>query len=133
MTDLLPLVDKSWLGLLDECLEPCSLPKWLEVLAGLGLAALTEPELPPLLLGEELAEFLPLAGWPLLEGTTDALEVHLLRLEHLDLGRVEQGERCLLELLGVELARRLEESPLACRRCLRGNVADRTELSSSQT
>jgi hypothetical protein len=59
--------------------------------------------------------------------------VHLLRLEHLERGRVEQGERCLLELLGVELARRLEESPLGWRRCLRGSVADLTELESSHT
>lgn len=133
-----PPLDKSWLGLLEECLDPCNRPKLPDVFAGLGLAVLTDPELPPLLLGDELVEFLPLVllaavGCPLLEGTTDALEVHLLRLEHLDLGRVEQGERCLLELLGVELASRLEESTLGCLRCLRGRVADLTELESSQT
>lgn len=130
-----PPLDKSWLGLLDECLDPCRRLKLLDVFGGLGFAVLTDPELPPLLLGEELVEFLPLmllAGCPL-EGTTDALEVHLLRLEHLDLGRVEHGERCLLEDLGVELARRLDESTLGCRRCRRGSVADLTELESSQT
>lgn len=69
----------------------------------------------------------------MLGGRTDALDVHLLRLEHLDLGRVEHGDRCLRELLGVELANKLEESPLAWRRCLLGKVADRTELESSHT
>jgi len=48
-----------------------------------------------------------------LDGKMDALDVHLLRLEHLDLGSVEHGDRCLRELLGVELANKLEESPLA--------------------
>jgi hypothetical protein len=62
LADLLPPLERSWLGLLEECLEPCSLPKWAGFLGGPGLAALTEPKLPPLLLGEELAEFLPLAG-----------------------------------------------------------------------
>ena len=84
-------------------------------MAGLGLAARTEPELPPLRLGEELVELaLPGLVWPppALDGTTEAREVHLLRLEHLDRGRVEQGDRCRLELRGVELASRLDESAL---------------------
>lgn len=48
-----------------------------------------------------------------LPGITEPRDVHLLRLEHLERGSVEDGERCLREMRGVELANRLVESPLA--------------------
>lgn len=121
MADFAPPLLKSWLGLLElDCLV-LGLPN-VVALAGLAFTVLTEPELPPLLLGDEFVEFLSVcaglrawyASWlVVLGGRTEALDVHLLRLEHLDLGRVEHGDRCLRELLGVELANKLEESPLA--------------------
>lgn len=138
--DLVPLPVESWLGRLElDCLV-LDLPR-VAVFAGLAFVVLTDPELPPLLLGDEFAEFLPFCvwlrlwygSWLVLGGRTEALDVHLLKLEHFDLGIVEHGDRCRLELLGVEFANKLEESPLAWRRCRLGSVADRTELESSHT
>lgn len=55
--DFEPLAVESWLVLRDPCLVLDLLRVLESVLAGLAVVALTEPELPPLRLGDELIEF----------------------------------------------------------------------------